>query len=86
MILWNRDTKDYESGSNPVKTFNEWIRKEGEGPVSLQHDLNGITSSFVAETLDVLGQRSVFKNRDLTVVDGIVNFMYNTLKENNILK
>jgi len=29
---------------------------------------------------------SVFKNRDLTVVDGIVNFMYNTLKENNILK
>jgi hypothetical protein len=29
---------------------------------------------------------SVFKNRDLTVVDGIVNFMYNTLKEYNILK
>ena len=29
---------------------------------------------------------SVFKNRDLTVVDGIVNFMYNTLKENNIFK
>ena len=27
---------------------------------------------------------SVFKNRDLTVVDGIVNFMYNTLKENNV--
>ena len=25
---------------------------------------------------------SVFKNLDLTVVDGIVNFMYNTLKEN----
>jgi spore maturation protein CgeB len=30
--------------------------------------------------------RSVFKNRDLTVVDGIVDFMYNTLKENNNLK
>ena len=29
---------------------------------------------------------SVFKNWDLTVVVGIVNFMYNTLKENNILK
>jgi hypothetical protein len=29
---------------------------------------------------------SVFKKRDLTVVEGIINFMYNTLKENNILK